>query len=129
MGPPVRLARPFRDAEPEPGAAVFRGDRGVDLTKLGEDVLALVRGNADAGIADAIHEPLAVETHLDVDPALARELQRVAGEVHEALRDAPAVAPGRRDVGRHPRGERQALLEGPRFQGRGDDPDDFLPRA
>src|SRR5882762_8754721 len=124
--PYVHLDQPLRDAEPQPGAAVFPRDRGVDLTELGEDVLDLVRWDADPGVADAIHEPLAVEPYLDVDSSLGGELEGIAGEVQEALRDSAAVAPSRRDVGLHLRGEREAFLEGQRFQGRLDDGHDLL---
>ena len=39
----------------------------------------------------------------DLDPALARELQRVAGQVHQALRDALGVAVAERHVRLAPR--------------------------
>ena len=44
----------LRDAEPEAGAAELARDGGVDLTELREDVVELLRRDADAGIGHAV---------------------------------------------------------------------------
>src|SRR5262249_56184454 len=89
---PVHLDELLGDAETQAGAPVFPADRGVDLPELREDVVQLIFGDANAGVAHAVDEVVAALLGRDLDPSLFRELDRVAGEVHEALRNSLAVA-------------------------------------
>src|SRR5262249_59961033 len=90
--PAVHLDELLGDAEPQPRAAELGGNRGIGLFELGEHRLQPVRRNPNTGVADTVAEKIAVEIRGDLDAPLARELQRVADEIHEALRDPPAVA-------------------------------------
>src|SRR4029450_14071702 len=85
----VHLDEPLGDAEPESRATVLPGDGRVDLAELGEDVLDLVLGDADSGVGPLEREPPVGEAHVDVDPPLARELERVPGEGQPALGGPP----------------------------------------
>src|SRR5262245_34428643 len=105
--PAMHLDQTLNDTEPEPDAAVFSGDRGIDLPELGEDVLDLFLRDTDPDIADPIGEPAIVQAHVDVDTAVARELERVAGQIHQALNDPPAIAASRQDIRQHRRAEHQ----------------------
>ena len=60
----------------------------------------------------SIDEGLALELDRDLQPALTGELERVAGEVREALRDAPRIAVGERKVCGHRRREVEPLVGG-----------------
>src|SRR5208282_3509766 len=67
------------DREPEPGAAVFPRERGVDLAEGLEDAGLLLRRDADAGIEHGEGEQNALlvaagEHEVDVDLAVLREL-------------------------------------------------------
>jgi hypothetical protein len=82
----MQLDELLGDAEPEAGAAVFAADGGVCLAKLREDVVKLVLGDPDPCRSHGrrgVIEPLG----RDLDPPLFRELDRVPGQIHEALGD------------------------------------------
>ena len=117
------------DAEAEAGAPELARDRRVDLEELLEHVLELRLRDADAGVGHAVDELVSDQADADLDLALPRELDRVAGQVHEALRDPPVVAVGDRQVVRDVDHEGEPLFRGERAQGRVHDVDDLPHRV
>jgi hypothetical protein len=80
------------------------------LPELREDVLELVLRNSDAAVLDAIEQCLPFERDTDLDGTLPGELQRVAGQIQQALGNAFSI-PGREgDVLLHVGNESQPLL-------------------
>ncbi len=68
------------------------------------------------------------QLNADLDPSLPRELEGVAGEIHQALRDAPVVAVGDRKAVGYVDHEFQPFLGGERAQRNVDDVDDLARR-
>ncbi len=86
---------------PSPVPPKSRLTVGVRLPELLEDAVDLVGGDADPGVGHREEQVLALELRADLHAPLARELERVAGQVHQALRDPLAVAHAR-GAGRGP---------------------------
>ena len=115
-----QLDQPQRNRQPEARAAEAARRRAVGLGEGLEDVLLLVGGNADAGIADAeVQERTAgvvgIRRGVDAqhDFALVRELDGVAEDVQEHLAQSAGVADEvGRHVGRDVVGELEPFLRG-----------------
>jgi hypothetical protein len=124
-----RLDDPFRDREPEPGAAEAPRDRTVCLAELPEEPGACLLRDADARVDDREPHPDRVAWHLrpgdlHAHGASVRELDGVADEVQQHLPQPPGVAPERpRHVGRERRRERKVLLARAGREKRRDAPD------
>src|SRR5215813_14659497 len=84
----VELDEGLADAEPETRPAKLAADAGVHLAELAEDVVELVRGNADARVGHAVHDLVPLQTRGDGDLPLLGELERVAHEIGQALGNA-----------------------------------------
>ena len=85
---------PSCDREPKARAALGLGDRAVHLLELIEDLCLVRLGDAGAGVADRERIDIFVGRHLDRDLAPIGELDRVADQVEENLRE-PALVGGR----------------------------------
>ncbi len=80
------LHQPGRDGQPEPGAAIFAGGRGVCLAERFKYQLLLLRWNTDAGVAHLKAQPVVrgIVRHGQFNLALMGKFQRVADEVAQA---------------------------------------------
>src|SRR5437899_654157 len=90
--PAVHLDELLGDAQAEAGATELARDGRVDPAELGEYLGELVRRDADPGVRHAVAHAVAVARGADRDAAALGELEGVAGEVEQALRDALRVA-------------------------------------
>src|SRR5256885_14900250 len=98
------------DAESESSASELAGNRRVRLLELGKQTIDMLSGNADPGVRHAEAKRVVEMLDGDLDPPLLGELERVAGQIREALHEALAVAVGQRKVSWNRRHELQALF-------------------
>ena len=119
-GAAVHLDEPLRDREAKPGAALLAGRAAVDLLELLEDALLVVRRDARPGVAHRDVEEAVGGAGRDLDRALVGELDRIADEVQQHLRQPPLVAAADRQPLLHLRREREPLRLGERLRARED---------
>src|SRR5262245_24554157 len=106
----VELDDALLDGEPEPRPAFLPRARAVGLLEFLEDSLPVRLGDPRSGVGDRYDEGVAVAIGGDPHRADIRELDGVADEVQQHLREPPLVAAARRQVRRDARVERQSLL-------------------
>src|SRR6202022_4343850 len=90
--PALHFDHALGDRQTQPGAALLTRIRIVDLLELAEDPLLVGVGNARPGIAHLEDELAAIGRAADLDLALVGELDRVADEVQQHLREPARVA-------------------------------------
>src|SRR6516225_9213924 len=88
----VHLNDPLGDGQSQAGAALLAGDGVVGLLELLKQFGLIGSGDAGSGITDRYMECAVVRFGLDGDFASIGELDRIAYEIDENLRQAPTVA-------------------------------------
>ncbi len=89
--PPSASGEPARQGETEARALHLRLQWALDLPELLEDVVVLLRGDADAGVRDGERHVAIVERRGDLHDATLGELQRVRDEIAQDLRQLAAI--------------------------------------
>src|SRR6516165_4893647 len=87
----VHLNDALRYSEPQAGATFFAGDRVVGLLKLLKQHRLIVSGDSRSGVADRDMECAIISFRIDRDFARIGELNRVADEIDQNLRQAAAI--------------------------------------
>src|SRR6516165_8645314 len=95
----MHLNYALRYSQPQASATFLLGDGIVGLLKLLKQPRLIVSGDPGAGIADRYTERAIVGFGLDGDFAGIGELNGVADEIDQHLRQTAAVAVARRQVG------------------------------
>src|SRR5439155_3422711 len=95
--PAHELTQALADDQPQAGAAISAGRRGIDLAEDFEETIEPVLRDSDAGVSDAEVDlvPCPLEPpgrYAHPDLARRRELDAVGQEVHEDLAQASDVA-------------------------------------
>ena len=103
------------DRETEAGPALLAGDRAVGLLEFLEDLGLISGGNTGPCIADCDGERSVARLGADRHLTLVGELDRVADQVEQDLREPPSVPVTGRQVRRDLRLENQLLLGSKRF--------------
>src|SRR5688572_8095604 len=104
------------ESQPEAGALALADVVVADLAKLLEDRRLVLRGDADARVADRDLDPALRAVRANADAAaFGRELHGVGEEVQQDLLDLPLVADDWREIGLKPRrrASARAGLRGP----------------
>src|SRR6266700_6429139 len=114
----VHLDDALGDRQAEAGSALLARDRAVGLLELLEDFRLIDRGNAWTRVAYRNRERSIRNRCPDRHLALIGELDRVADQVEQDLREPPFVAAAGRQVRRDLRLEGKSLLGGKRFDRR-----------
>src|SRR5262245_15995778 len=87
------------DGEPEAGAALLAGAGAVDLLELIEDPFLVGHRNPRPRVGDGDQEGAVLDSDTQGDLAYLRELDGVAEEVEQDLRQPALVATGDGQVG------------------------------
>ena len=127
--PPCISMMRLEMASPSPVPPFLLGDRIVGLLELLEQLGLVGRRNARAGVAHRNVERAVGGGDLDRHFAGIGELDRVADQIEQNLRQAALVAAARRQVGRHIDLEGELLLRRQRLDRAVDVLDDILERV
>ena len=90
--PRVHFDDPLGDRQSEPGPALLFRGRAVRLLELGEDLGLVGLADAGSGVANGDRERAVRGGSLDGDFSRVGELDGVADEIEQDLRDTPLVA-------------------------------------
>src|SRR5262245_41028528 len=111
----VHLHDLLGDGEAEARAALGLGERAVDLGELIEDLMLLVERYAGAGVRHRDGEMAVPRARGDADLAGVGELDGIANEIEQHLREALFVAEANGERFIHERRERELLVLGERL--------------
>ena len=118
MRPPCSSTMRLAMASPSPVPPFAAGRGAVDLLELLEDPLLLILRDARPGVGDRGDEHAVGRSHPHRDLAGVGELDGVAHQIQQHLRDPPLVAAADRQIGRKIERELEMLLGRQRLDAR-----------
>ena len=110
--PAMRFYQALGQREPQPGAFVAAGMRGVHLAEFDEDALHIFRPDADAGVGNAQVQLAVLDRGRNIHLAAIGEFHRVRQQVVEDLFDPDLVGSDEAEVGRQVELDAESLLIG-----------------